>query len=209
MKQIILFTILIFSSLLSYSQISFGITGGVLIPVHKYKDSLASPSSAYKVGLEVMYRINDHWKVRTGIEYASFKFAKTNFPYRPLHPDSIQFFNAQYISIPIGLRYVFKGDKIKPFIDGSMSFMGNIGHYTQYRNQDLTPTFNPTPKSFILSPSLGAGIMVNPSKNIYLTFMASYSMQIGYVYEMYNNKHELEKLRYNSINAQLAIGYNF
>jgi hypothetical protein len=107
------------------------------------------------------------------------------------------------------LRYVFKGDKIKPFIDGSMSFMGNIGHHTQFRNHDLTTTSNLTPKSFILSPSMGAGVMVNPSKKIYLTFIASYSMQIGYVYKMNNNKNELEKLRFNGINTQLAIGYNF
>lgn len=209
MKKIF-FCSLIFISAQAFSQISVGFTGGFLLPLKSNKDSLMSPYSAHKFGLEGIYSINPRWKLTIGIEYVSYKFYQNYQHYNIFQSDSNQFYFAQYLSIPIGIRYVlFPEKKIKPFIDGSISFMGNISHRSQFQNDNLITTSNPMPKSFILSPSLGAGILMNPTDKIYTCFMMEYMMQVGYVYQMYDNKNNLKNLRYNSINWQFSLGYNF
>jgi hypothetical protein len=208
MKKIFL-CLIAFISIQAFSQISIGITGGFIFPLNNYKDSLPKPSNAAKFGAEIVFDIHTHWKLRTGIEYASFAFfnrAMKGFTYEAYYT-----YNTHYLGIPVGLRYVFNGKKFNPFIDGSVSFMGNIGHNTRVSSINGTPPVasNPTPNAFVLSPALGIGMLFNPADKIYLSFMMNYTMQTGYLYTAMNNKQEFKHLRYNGIGASLSIGYNF
>ena len=210
MKKITLILLIGISSHYSFGQLSIGVTGGIL---HSLKGSdaynLATPYSAYKFGIEFLYTVHTHWQIRSGVESITYKFQKNNFSFTNISFDSHQYFKSQYIGIRLGLRYMFKGNKIKPFIDGSMNLLFNTSHSTYFQNRSIPTDKNPRPPSFILSPSLGAGIMMYPTKSLYLSFMASYSVQLNYMYEMYNDKNQLKKIRYNNLNTQLAIGYNF
>lgn len=213
MKKIILCAFL-FISAQAFSQVSVGITGGIFYSSKEYKDSLATPNRGGKIGIEALVEIHKKWILRTGVEYLSYSFVQL----RPWHPgqyfsftDNTQYYYSHYIGIPIGLRYVFSPDsKLKPFIDGSVSFMGNISyHTTMPHNIDNITLSNPAPRSFIVSPALGVGVFFNPTEKVYLSFMMNYNYQTAYMYEMHDSNNELHKIRYNSINALLSVGYDF
>jgi|GEM_PF-2636144 len=208
MKKILLLFIL-FTSIQSFSQVSIGLTGGFIFHVNHYKDSLPKPSDASRFGAEIIFGIHTHWKLRTGIEYASFSFF--NRTMKQSTNDALYTYTTHYLGIPIGLRYTFNEKKYTPFLDASVTFMGNIDHNTKVNtiNGTSSASNGPTPNAFVLSPALGAGMLFNPANNIYLSFLMNYTMQTGYLYTALNNKQEMKHLRYNGIGASLSVGYNF
>ncbi|WP_018344731.1 outer membrane beta-barrel protein [Cytophaga aurantiaca] len=200
----IFFCLLIFISFQSFSQISIGFTGGVILPLQHVPDTSLRPSSASKLGVEFIFGLNTHWKIRTGLEYVSFSFS--NSLYKPYY--SYNMYHAQYLSIPVGVRYVFNGSKLKPFIDGALSFMSNIGH-NKNNSSSLPLTLDPKPNSLVLSPAINVGVLCNPSDKIYASFMMGYAMQTGNVYELKNTTNKAKNVRCNGLNATLSIGYSF
>lgn len=213
MKKLILCSLL-FISIHAFSQVSVGLTGGFLRSVHEYKDSLPTPNRGSKLGIEVLIEINNKWNLRTGVEYISYSFVQFQPAHlsRPLSfTDNTQYYYSHYIGIPIGMRYVFFPEaKLKPFIDCSVTFMGNTSYKTTMPNNiDAITLSNPAPRSFIVSPALGIGVSCKPTEKIYISFMMNYNYQTSYMYNMPNMKSEMKKVRYNSINASLSLGYNF
>jgi hypothetical protein len=197
-------------SIQAFSQISLGLTGGFLLSTNKYTDSLPSPNKGNKLGIETLVRLNKKWKLRTGLEYVSFNFALIQPGHLPTR-DNVQYYHSKYINIPIGFQYTFfVNNKLKPFIDCSMNFMTNVDHQTSITNNTKNIILtNPKPQSFIVSPTIGIGVLFNPAEKIYTSFMIHYSYQINSMYTMPNNKSEEKQLRYNSINTSLSIGYCF
>ena len=194
-------------SVASYGQVSVGLTGGLFIDPIPDKD-VRHPSShlAYKIGGEVLVKLSDRWKFKTGAEYVSFTFKRT-FQYTDQFGNKLgaadEYFTASYIGIPLGIRYEFKGKKVNPFLDASVSSMIKVSDKSKVQNYPFSnQTTDLSANAFIVSPSLGAGLTYRPTEKIYLSFLLNYNLQLMNVYD-YNNT------RYNSLGAILSGGYQF
>lgn len=201
MKKILL-ALSILSSTMCYSQVAIGLNGGVLFPVTQY--NFYNPASGYKSGIEAIFTLSNHFKLRTGAEIYWFSFNSkrmiTDNNGRPKGTGTVVD-KSNYIAIPVGLRYVFNQDKIRPFIDFSVSYLLNISHKTFDDNIGSLSSLPPT-KS-IISPSLGAGLEINTSEKTYVSFMLNYQHQLNPIYK------SLKDVRFNSINGIISVGYKF
>ena len=212
MKKFLLFALFAGASLNCLSQVSLGITTAGVLPLKKYGDKLPNPSYSYKFGLESIFKLSECVNIRTGVEFNSYIFIqKETFTNQAGNVESNvdQYFISNYIGIPVGLRYVFKGDKIKPFIDGSIMFSKNISNSTKIHDDrySMYEQYTPEATPFITSGTLGLGLLMNPTPKTYLTFMMVYTSQFQYIYDVSNSNQQMTEIRYPGANAQLSFGF--
>ena len=203
MKKAILIPLLSIS-FLSYSQkVLVGLNGGILAPSKAQKAGLLVPEVGYKAGFEVIIKLYEGLNLRTGIDYSSFDFSQDfkvtdqNGTFtRNVTVDA----KVNYVGIPIGLRYVFIDKVISPFVDVSVSTMAKVSDKYSSSSSAFAYAKN---SSTIISPSGGVGILFNPGKKIYATFLVSYIGQLQPVYQ------SPVKAYYNSIGGIFSLGYKF
>lgn len=186
-------------SLNSFAQVSLGLTGGIIFPTKKDTDGLR-PTSGFKVGIDFLVG-SERWKFRTGLEYSSFRLISD-----PRSTDPYINYKTEYLGIPLGLRYIMKGKKINPFIEGSVNFMGNISHKNIEKS---TKEYNPSSNTFFISPALGMGLLFNAKGKISLSFQINYAIQADYMLKEVRYKNESVNVRFNNLTSCVSIGCNF
>lgn len=204
MKKIIFLLALTFSAV-SYGQVSVGLNGGYLIAANSYDANVPSPHVGFKTGAEVLITVSERWQIRTGLEYNSFKF-RSQYQYTDGAGNKKGFVNeyhtAGYLGVPVAARFQFKGTKLNPFIEGGFTGLFKVSDKSFTDGPAGFGTLNMKANSFILSPTIGAGLTYHPTDHLYLSFLLNYNLQLMTIYNY-------KDIKFNSIGTVLSLGYKF
>ena len=193
-KTLIIFALILIGHLSSAQSVEF--YTGYLLPNKKYSESVPSPKNGHKIGVQLLFNINSSVKLKTGIEYNSAKYTGKYSSFDILgNKIGIESFESvlNYIGIPIGLRYEFKGEKVSPFIDSDIksSFLVKSTHKN-------IPVINSN--KLIVNASIGGGFKVNTTKKSYITASSAYNFQINNTYKSYSG------VKFDGVSFNVSFG---
>lgn len=201
MKKTLIIFALIFIGHLSIAQ-SVGVYSSYLAPSKKYSKPLPSPKSSYTIGLETVFNINTKFKLKTGIEYVSSKYASSYslIDYLGNKKGIVSYENTlNYIGIPIGLRYEFKGQKINPFLGSDIKPSLLIG--SVYKNNYTKNKLNTLGSNKLLvNASIVGGFKFNTTKKTYITTSAAYNFQVNDTYKSYSG------VKFDGVSFSVSFG---
>jgi hypothetical protein len=217
MTKYLLLIILFFSyDALAQMDVSIGINGGYLFPINKSKSSSIQPKTAYTVGLDCIVSVSKHFDIIHSLGYTSFNMESSYNNYYDFFTNSyittptIGNYTANYVSSPLALRYNFMKRKIRPYIQVGLTPYVKVSEKRTYNNDIVLDDGSyATAANAIISTSLGAGVNYKISEHLYCKLLMVFNYQLTGIYPINQGASVVNKLKYNSVETNISMGYTF
>lgn len=184
MKKILL--LLVLFPFVSFSQVSIGLTSGVLLPFKNNGDNALYPAASVQSSLDVLIPLNKGIYLKTGVMFVSLQ-SKIHHTYvdqtGARRGISWEHYAARYVSIPLIARYDF-GGKISPFFEAGVHPMLNVSRRA-YADKNINgfSAYDHKPYNFLLCPTIGAGLNIKAGNRLFFSFMANINIPTSNTYK--------------------------
>lgn len=194
MKKIITVLAIALLSLNVNAQVRIGLKVATTLPTsQKYKS--ITPNSSYTAGIISYVKIKSGLSVNVGLDYTSYAFSTSytvtdnagNNPHK-----QVDYFNYNYVNIPLGFVYEFKESFIEPFIKVGVTPSFLVGS-----DNRLTEA-----AKFNIQAYIGTGIKLNLTDKTAVYAETSYN-------QMINSQFEKIDLKYNGVAIAISLTRQF